>query len=64
MPKDMNNVAIDWIEEPMLIVIAITGIIVISYFISVIGYARKKWYGIVKFQSYGEIESNWRFEFD
>ena len=41
MPKDMNNVAIDWIEEPMLIVIAITGFIVISYFISVIGYARK-----------------------
>jgi len=41
MPEDMNNVAMDWIKEPMLIVIAITGIIVISYFISVIGYARK-----------------------
>ncbi len=41
MPKDMNNVAMDWIKEPILIVIGITGIIVISYFISVIGYARK-----------------------
>lgn len=42
MPKDMYNVAMDWIKEPILIVVGIAGIIVISYFISVIGYARKK----------------------
>lgn len=42
MPKDMNHVEMDWTKKTMLIVIGIVVIIAISYFISVIGYARKK----------------------
>lgn len=42
IPKDMYNIVMDWMKEPIRIVVGIIGIIAILYFISVIGYARKK----------------------
>ena len=40
--KDMDYVTQNLVENPMLITIFVLGIVVSSYFVSVIGYSRKK----------------------
>ena len=40
--KDMDYVTQNLVKNPMLIAIFVLGIVVASYFVSVIGYSRKK----------------------
>lgn len=42
MPKDVYHVVMEWLKEPKMILVGIIGIMGILYFVSVIGYSRKK----------------------